>query len=256
MDVELIKVLIIAIVQGITEWVPVSSSGHNVLFESILQYEGGLMFNVALHFGTLMAVFVYFGKEITDIFQDLLGGKWKSENGRLGLLLLWATVPAGLVGYLMRDVLESVFSDLRIVALGFGITGLVLLISSLDLKKKGRKLTFTGAFMIGVAQIFALIPGVSRSGSTMSAGLLLGLREESAVKFAFLMSIPVIFGANILVVGGETLPGDLIWASLVSFFVGLGAIHILYTKLLRNKKNLRWFGVYALVLAVLVGVLG
>tara|TARA_Y100000310_G_scaffold345322_1_gene463772 strand:+ start:3023 stop:3823 length:801 start_codon:yes stop_codon:yes gene_type:complete len=258
----IIAALIIAVVQGLTEWLPVSSSGHLVLFERILNYPGGLLFDVALHFGTLMAVFVYFGKDITDIIQDLLKGKWGSENGRLGLLLIVATIPATVVGFFFRGVLEVVFSSLGIAALGFGITGLFLLIASLDIRVggrklgfgKGRKLGFGGAFWIGIAQVLSLFPGISRSGATISSGLLLGLKEKAALKFAFLMSVPIIFGANILAVGNKTLEPELIWASLVSFFVGLGAIHIMYKYILTSRKNLRWFALYALLLSLGLGI--
>ena len=119
---DIISALILAIVQGLTEWFPVSSSGHLVLFENILGFSGGLAFSVALHFGTLMAVFVYFGKDITDILRDLLVGNWTSQNGRLGILIAIATIPAGIVGFLVRDLFDGVFTSLGVTALGFGIT--------------------------------------------------------------------------------------------------------------------------------------
>jgi len=109
------------------------------------------------------------------------------------------------------------------------------------------------AMLVGLSQIFALFPGISRSGSTIGTGLLLGLDEKRAVKFSFLMSIPVIFGANILAIGNSTLPPSLIWATLVSFFVGLLAIHLLYKFVLTSRKNLRWFAGYALLLAAGLG---
>ena len=275
---DLISALLIAVVQGFTEWLPVSSSGHLVLVERVLGYSGGLMFDVALHFGTLMAVFVYFGEDIVDIVRDLLSGKWGSENGRLGLLVLVATIPAALVGFLLRNVFEGVFNSLGIAALGFGVTGLFLLIgsfssgggasSSYNHKQEGKRLSrkdrfglmdgkkfgWRSALLVGCAQVFALFPGVSRSGSTLSSGLLLGLNEKAAMKFAFLMSIPVIFGANILIIGTKTLPSELIWATLVAFVVGLITIHLLYNYILTSRKNLRWFAGYALLLGLGLGL--
>jgi undecaprenyl-diphosphatase len=250
---ELFASIIIAIAQGLTEWLPVSSSGHLVLFESLLNYQGGLMFDVALHFGTLMAVFVYFGSDIVDIIKDLLTAKFNSENGRLGLLIIIATIPAAIMGYFLKNIFEASFSNLTIVALGFGITGLFLLIASISPNKK-QKNNYAKSFFIGVAQIFSLFPGISRSGSTISAGLLLGLDEKAAIKFSFIMSIPIIFGANILTIGNQTLPPNLIWATLVSFIAGLITIHILYKKILTNRKNLKWFGAYALLLAIVLGI--
>jgi len=250
---ELLTSLVIAVVQGLTEWLPVSSSGHLILFESLLSFEGGLMFDVALHFGTLMAVFVYFGGDIVDIVREVLSGRWRSGNGRLGILVVVATVPAALFGYFFKGIFEMAFGSLGIVALGFAVTGIFLMISSIG-GKGVRKLSYVGALLIGLAQIFALFPGISRSGATIGAGLLLGLREKEALKFSFLMSIPIIFGANILTIGNQTLPPILIWATLVSFFVGLLTIHLLYKKILVRRENLRWFGVYALILALVLGV--
>jgi len=250
---DLIGALVVAIVQGLTEWLPISSSGHLVLFSKLIGYSGGMLFDVALHFGTLMAVFVYFGSDIVDIVKDLLSGKWNSENGRLGLMVLVATIPAVIVGFLFKDVFESVFSSLWITALGFGVSGLFLFIGSIDLKNK-KGFGYGKSLLVGCAQVFALFPGISRSGSTISSGLLLGLDEKAAMKFSFLMSVPVIFGANILTIGNNTLPPTLIWATLVSFVVGLATIHLLYKYILTTRKNLRWFAIYALILAIGSGI--
>ncbi len=244
---DLFASLIIAIVQGLTEWLPVSSSGHIILFEKLLGYEGGLLFNVALHFGTLMAVFVYFGKDITDIIQDFFKGDFKSENSKLGIYLIIATIPVGIIGFIFRDLFESSFESLLLTGLGFGVTGLLLFIASIDFKGRSD-LKLRNSIIIGLSQIMALFPGISRSGTTMSTGLLSGLDEKKALKFSFLLSIPVIFGANILEVGNKALPQNMIWASLFSFVIGLIALHLLYSKILVNKKNLRWFAGYALLL--------
>jgi undecaprenyl-diphosphatase len=251
---ELISSIIIAIVQGLTEWIPVSSSGHLVLAEKLLGVQNAsLMFDVALHFGTLMAVFVYFGSDIVDIVKDLFSRKFKSENGRLGILIIIATIPAALVGFFLKPIFETVFNSLAITTLGFAITGIFLIISSMS-KEKSKALNSKSAFTIGVAQIFALFPGISRSGSTLGAGLLLGLKEKQAIKFSFLMSIPIIFGANILAVGNNTLPSELIWATLISFIVGLATIHLLYGRILTNRKNIKYFGFYALALSIILGI--
>jgi len=253
---NLISALIMAVIQGITEWVPVSSSGHLVLAERLLGYSGGLQFDVALHFGTLMAVFVYFGKDIIDIVEDIVKGKWKSENAKLGWLLIVASVPAAIAGLLFKKYFEVAFGSLGIVALGFGITGLILFIASLDLRvMRDKQIGWKKALFIGVAQALALFPGISRSGMTISSGLLLGLNEKNALKFSFLMSIPVIIGANIVAIGSEKLPSELIWATLIAFAVGLIVIHLLLKHILTSRKNLRWFAAYCLILALLLGIL-
>ncbi|MBI2451547.1 undecaprenyl-diphosphate phosphatase [Candidatus Pacearchaeota archaeon] len=255
---HLIESLLMAVVQGITEWLPVSSSGHLVLTEKLLNFKGGLTLDVALHFGTLMAAFVYFGSDIVNIIRDLLGGKWQNENGHIGLLLIIATIPAAIIGFLFKDFFEFSFSQLTAIALGFGITGLLLLITAItktSSKKSLTNLTWKDALLIGIAQTIAIFPGISRSGTTIASAILLGLNEKNAVKFSFLMSIPIIFGANILVIGNNKIPANMIWASLVSLFVGLIMIHILLKYILTKKKNLIWFGIYALTLGVIIGVL-
>jgi undecaprenyl-diphosphatase len=252
----LISALLIAIVQGITEWLPVSSSGHLVLAEKLLGYsDGGLIFDVALHFGTLMAVFVYFGQDIMNILEDLLRGKWNSENGKTGLLLIVASIPVAIVGFAFREYFEAVFSSIGVIALGFGITGIFLFIASIDLRGLKRKsVGFLDAVFMGVVQTFALLPGISRSGSTISAGLLSGLEQKKAVRFAFLMAIPVIFGANIVGIGSGKIPSEMIWATIVSFVVGLATIHLLVRYVLTSRKSLRWFALYCLILATALGV--
>lgn len=244
-----LSALVLAIVQGFTEWFPISSSGHLVLFQSLLGYSGGLLLETALHFGTLMAVFVYFGKDITDILRDFFSGRWKTENGRMAWLLIVASIPAGIVGFLAKDYFDSVLSNLYIVAFGFGITGLLLvMVSFLDLKS--HNLSVKSSFLIGIAQAISIIPGISRSGSTMGSGIILGLSEKNAMKFSFLMAIPVILGANILTVGSQVLPINLLWATLVSFLVGLISIHVVFKYLLASRNNYKWFGFYCLALAL------
>lgn len=245
--------LIMAIIQGITEWLPISSSAQLEVASRLLSFQNSLIFDVVLHFGTLMAVFIYFSKDIMDIIEDLLRGKWKSQNGRLGILLIIATIPAGIFGLLFHKFFEQSLDNLMFISLGLAITGVVLLIGSLKINKKAKKiidLTYKDALLIGAAQILALFRGVTRSGTTISSGLLLGLDEKSAVKFSFLLSIPVILGANVVEVGSSTLPANLLWAALVSFAVGIATIHLSFNYILSNRKNLRWLALYVFLLAI------
>jgi undecaprenyl-diphosphatase len=200
-----------------------------------------------------MAVFVYFGRDIVDIIESTMKFDFKSQNGRLGILVIIATIPAAILGYLFRDVFVFAFDNILITGIGFGVTSLLLFISSFDFEKEKKDIpSFRDSVAIGIAQVFALFPGVSRSGSTLSVGLLSGLKEKSALKFSFLMSIPIIFGANVFELGNKSLPGNMIWATIVSFAVGLLTIHILYNFVLTSKKILRYFAAYAMLLFLFI----
>ncbi len=277
---------ILAVIQGITEWLPVSSSGHLVLFSRIFGYANSLEMDVAMHFGTLMAVFVYFGKDIIDIIEDILKGRWKSPRARIGWLILLGSVPAAVIGFSFEKYFEAAFGSLEIVALGFLITAVILLIASLDfsaiIENSGNKVTNSpefskgqffktddatnrivhrkkkdiglfGALFVGCAQALAIFPGISRSGSTISAGLLTGLDEKDAMRFSFLLSIPAVFGASLVTIGNKTLPSEMLWATLVSFVIGMASIHLLLKVLLTSRKNLRWFALYVFLLALGIG---
>ncbi len=252
---EIVATIVLAIIQGIAEWFPVSSSSHLVIFSHILGFENSLAFDVALHFGTLMAVFVYFGRDIVDIVRDLLTGKWKSEHGKLGILLIIAAIPAALFGYFMSPIMGGSFGNLGLIAMGLAVTSMLLFIASTGFQyKKNGKLGYAAAITIGLVQMLAIFRGVSRTGSTVSAGLLYGLNEKTAVKFSFLLSIPIVFGANIISIGNNAIPTHYIWAALIAFVVGLLTINLSYKYVLSNRKNLRWFALYTLLLAIGLGV--
>ncbi|MAE49754.1 undecaprenyl-diphosphatase [Candidatus Pacearchaeota archaeon] len=261
MATDLIAVLVLAFVQGITEWLPVSSSGHLVLLEQVTGFSGGgLELNVAVHFGTLLAVFVYFRNDIGKIVGSWLRGKVGQEHGKLGWFIVLGTIPAAIVGYFWRDVFAAAFQSLETVALGFAVTGVLLMVASRPLRRE-RKLRVGSALTVGLAQVLALIPGVSRSGMTISTGMLSGMKEKEALRFSFLLAIPIILGANILVGEGWAWTWQAAVGAFVAFLVGLGTIHLLYGRILRDRANLKWFGLYALVLAavtflVSLGVFG
>ncbi len=250
--------LIIAIVQGLTEWMPVSSSGHLVIFERMLGFGGGIAFNVALHFGTLLAVISYFWNDLIEIARDFFSFDFKRKNAKLGLFLIVATIPAGLAGLLLEKFFTSAFSSVAAVAFGFLITSIVLFLASFDFKKimeKRGEFGYVEAFLVGVAQAVAILPGISRSGATLSAGLLFGLNEKEAVRFSFLMAIPVIIGATILEFGsGAEFSAQIVFATFVSFVVGLIAIHFMLKWISKDRKNLRWFAIYCLLLALALGL--
>ncbi|MDO8509037.1 MAG: undecaprenyl-diphosphate phosphatase [Nanoarchaeota archaeon] len=250
---QITEAIIIAIIQGITEWFPVSSSSHLILASKLLNFDNTLSFNVALHLGTLLAVFVYFSKDITNIVRDLINFRFKTPDGKLGILLILASVPALLVGYFFNNLIESTLSNLSLISLGLGITSLLLIMASLNYKNKNKgKLNSKTAILIGLAQSFSIFRGISRTGSTFSSGLILGLNEKTALKFSFLLSIPIVLGANVLTLTTNPLPKEFIWYSLISFAIGLPVLHLSYTKILSNRINLRYFAIYLLLLALVI----
>ena len=261
---ELISVIILAIIQGATEWLPISSSGHLVLFTELLNFEGGLAFDVALHLGTLLAVIIYFWNDLIEILKSFIKWDFKTENGKLILLLITASLPAVILGFLFYDFFNKLFSGTEFLAWGFLITALLLFIGSFNFSFKKEKISYFDSFIMGIGQAIAIIPSISRSGATVAFGFLRGIKEEKAARFSFLMSIPVIFGANILIgfkevtanTGSLEINSSLILGIIISFAVGILTIHLLMKYIFRNKKNLRYFALYCLLLGLYILIFG
>lgn len=199
---DVIQVVILALIQGLTEFLPISSSAHLILPAQVLGWQDqGLAFDVVVHVGTLCAVMLYFRKEIVQLIQGWVTTGFTakpSDDGRLAWFIAVATLPAGLTGYLANDWIEANLRTTSVIAyttLGFG-----LLLAVADKMGKGNKelahITLFMALCIGLVQALALIPGTSRSGITITAALFLGLRSADAARFSFLLSIPLILAAG------------------------------------------------------------
>lgn len=202
---ELLQALILGIVQGATEFIPVSSSGHLVLVPWLLGWSHfGLAFDTTVHLGTLAGVLVYFRRDVLEISSSWLGGwrtlSWKDPAGHLGWLLLAATIPAGVIGLAFADWFESLFAQPNAVAGFLIVTGLVLSLSERLGTRRSDVVTLgvAAALFIGFAQAAAIAPGISRSGATIAAGLALGLTRASAARFSFLLSMPIIAAAGLM----------------------------------------------------------
>ncbi len=197
------QAVVLAIVQGLTEFLPVSSSGHLVLFPRLFGWsDQGLAFDVAVHVGTLLAVLLYFRRDLVPLVSGGFGwlaGKRDDPYGRLAINLALASIPVFVAGYLAKDFIEQVLRSPAIVAFQLAVFGIVLYLAD-RMSSKSRNeqsLSIGEAMIIGCAQAVALVPGTSRSGITMTAGLALGLTRESAARFAFLLSVPGIAGAGV-----------------------------------------------------------
>ena len=272
---DALEVTLLAVLQGLTEFLPVSSSGHLVLMESLLEVRGGgLLLPVALHVGTLLAVLLVYRESVASTVRDVLQGR-----PRYAALLLLGSVPAGLAGVLLEQWFSERFSDTRSAALGLLGTALILVLSDLARRRRATAVHQRGsprvadALCIGLAQAVAILPGVSRSGSTIGAGLALGLAPAEAARFSFLLSLIAITGAGMLeasvllrgedlqapgvpllawgvlvsaVVGWIALRLLLAWGVLVSALVGWAALRMLLALLARGV--LLWFAAYCAAL--------
>lgn len=207
MDISIWQSIILGLVQGLGEFLPISSSGHLVLTPWLLGFsDPGLSFDVALHAGTLIAVILYFWKDILEILKLGLGGKTrnldreKSYNSKTLWFLVLATIPGVLVGLFFEQKAETVFRNPLLIALTLSLAGLFLYLADKYARRRKDLGNISGkdSFIIGLSQAVAIIPGVSRSGATITTGLLLGLDRVSAARFSFLLSAPIIFGATVL----------------------------------------------------------
>jgi undecaprenyl-diphosphatase len=199
------QAIVLGILQGATEFVPVSSSGHLVLVPWLLRWpEPGLVFDTMVHWGTLLAVLAYFWKDwwllVTAWLRGLARGDWSDPHARMMWLLILGSVPAAIAGFFLEDFFESLFSEPVWVSFFLLVTALLLAVSEwlARQEREARDLNWKDALVIGLAQAAAIAPGISRSGATISAGLSRRLRRADAARFSFLLSTPAIFGAGLL----------------------------------------------------------
>lgn len=196
--------IILAIIQGLTEFLPVSSSAHLILLPKLLHWaDQGLAFDVFIHLGTLVAVIAYFRKELILMFKDCIHAiqdRRTSKNLHLALAIAFGTIPVGIVGLILNDFIALHLRAAIVIAITTIVFGILLAIATLVGKQTRNEysLTWKDVFIIGCAQAIALIPGTSRSGITLTAGLFVGLKQEASARYSFLLSIPVIILASVL----------------------------------------------------------
>jgi undecaprenyl-diphosphatase len=267
-----LQAVILGLVQGLAEFLPISSSGHLAILENFfgIKEDSILFFAVMLHFGTLLSVFVVFWKDIVELFKeliltikDLIGHKGLRLDERpirkLGVMIIVSCIPTAIIGFAFGDIFEGIYSKPVLIGVMFIITGLLLLAAETwgGGNRNINNLNYRNSIFIGIVQGLAIIPGISRSGSTLFASLLCKLDREFAVKFVFLISIPTILGSFILElpdglkegVTGQ-MWGPVIVGMLVAFLSGLFAVKVML-KVVANKK-LKYFSIYLFVLAAAV----
>lgn len=257
-----IDVFILALIQGLTEFLPISSSAHLILPSAVFGWQDqGQALDVALHVGTLLAVVLYFRKEVGSMAVAWFGtvgiGPEKNNNsfdGKLAWWILLASIPLGLVGLLGKDFIEENLRSAAVIAITTLVFGVLLGFADIKAKENVsvEKLGFKGAMIIGLAQAIALIPGTSRSGITMTLGLMLGLSKENAARFSFLLSIPAIVmtGGYLtykLVTSAEPVDWNTLGlGSVLAFFSAYACIH--YFLILVGKLGMMPFVIYRMIL--------
>jgi undecaprenyl-diphosphatase len=254
---------ILAVVQGITEFLPISSDGHLVLAQRALGLQSpGLGIDVALHLGTLVSVLVVYRRDLFRILREAAGGELRQV-----LLLALATLPVAVVGLLLKSQMESLFESVRAAALGLLGTAVILVIGEQARRRSDparhperapprESVTARDALLIGLVQTVAILPGVSRSGSTIATGLVVGLSPQASARFSFLLAVPAIMGAAVLEVPealGATQgrgPWLVLAAAALAGVVGYGALRTVLAFL--NRGAFAWFALYCAVVGLCV----
>ncbi|MFQ6087111.1 MAG: undecaprenyl-diphosphate phosphatase [Candidatus Bathyarchaeia archaeon] len=249
---DLIQVLILAIIQGITEWLPISSSGHLVVVQEYFGLAPPVVFDVMLHVGTLLVVLTAFWRDITEMLRAVAKLDLKAEDGKLAVFIVVGSIPTALIGFVFRDVFKSFFYNPLAVGMALLGTGCILYASKYG--KNGKEMSYSDAFLIGIAQGIAIIPGVSRSGVTIATGLLSKLRKETAFKFSFLLSIPAVIGAAVTeskdLLLAEVDVSTMVLGVTVSMIVGYLALKLLQRLLLKERFHLFAFYCWLLGTAI------
>lgn len=263
---DILSIIILGIVQGIAEFLPISSSAHLIIFRDIfgigasMPKDMALSFDIALHFGTLLAIGIYFFKDFIAMITKGFTKGVKDDQGKILWYLVAATIPAAVAGLLFEDVIENLIrGNFYIIAAALAIMGILIYLADKFCKNKRevKDMTLKDALIIGCSQVLALIPGFSRSGTTIAAARTLGIERENAAKFSFFLSAPVVCGAVVLelldkatwaVILAE--PLTFILGIIISFIIGLICIKYLLKYL--QKHNFKIFMVYRIAMAIIV----
>ncbi|GAB4286894.1 MAG: undecaprenyl-diphosphate phosphatase [Marinilabiliales bacterium] len=259
------EALILGLIQGLTEFLPVSSSGHLELGKAILNIEttDNLTFTIIVHFATVLSTIVVFRKDLYNLFKGLFLFKWNEETIYITKLIV-SMIPVGFVGFFMKDTIESFFGKGNVSFVGFMliITSLLLAFTYLA-KPKEKKITFLDSFIIGIAQAVAVLPGISRSGATIATGILLGNNKKKIARFSFLMVLIPIIGENILeLLSNKNIGNNNADISYLSLLVGFTAAFISgllackWMISLVSKGKLIYFAIYCFIIGSIAVLFG
>jgi len=247
---ELFQALILGVIQGITEWLPISSSGHLVLLQQLFHLGSSIAFDALLHLATVLVIILVFWKDILAILKSLLSFKW-DENTKLLLFIIIATIPTAIIGLVFKDWLTALFTNILLLGVFFIINGIILFLTRFA-RKTDKELNWWQSLIIGAAQGASIIPSISRSGATVSTGLFFGIKKEKLITFSFLMAIPAIIGA--FIIEAKDLVFENIWpmiiGSLAALIVGYFALKLVIKAIEKGKWH--WFAYYCVMIGVLI----
>jgi undecaprenyl-diphosphatase len=252
-----IQAIVLGFIQGVTEWLPISSTGHLRIAEHFFGLSVPVLFDVILHIGTLAVILLFFRKEVKNIVEALMKGDFKSENGKLVPIIIVGTVPTILIGFFLGNILDTYFNSLPALGGGFIVGAVALYCSKFGAERKDS-ITYIDALLIGTAQGIAIIPSISRSGMTIIVALLLGIKREKAFKFSFLLSVPSIIGALGLTLYEQHQLLTLAGIGLTEIIVGVAAsiiVSFLALKLLWRtlaSKKFHFFAIYCFAIGLLL----
>lgn len=254
---QLIETVVLGVIQGLTEWLPISSTGHLKIAEKFLGLEAPILFDVILHLGTLTVILLFFRSNVKKILSALTRLDFKKDYGRLIPLIVVGTIPTAFIGLAFAMFLENFLQEILTVAVAFLVCGFFLYSAKAG-KEKATSISYSAAFIIGIAQGIAVIPGLSRSGLTIATALLLGVKREEAFKFSFLLSVPAIIGAFGLTLStnfSALIVSSLGWGEVfagasAAVVVGYLALKLLWKVLARKKFHL--FAFYCWMLGLLL----
>lgn len=240
--------ILLGIIQGVTEFLPISSSGHLIIFETLfrLKVDKLLDFDIMMHMGTLLAILIYFRRDIFEIF------KFKDKKMISNLII--GTLPAVIIGLLYKDQIEAAFRGAYSVAVLMIVVGLLFFLPENIFIKAAKKINLKNSLLIGLAQSLALIPGVSRSGATILTGTWLGIERAQAARFSFLLGSIAIAGAGVLGlkdINGLELPNEILFTGFISSFIA-GIISIKFLMGFLKKYSLKAFGLYRVAFGILL----
>jgi len=251
MAIDIITAVLLGLLQGVTEWLPISSSGHLALAQNTLGLDVPVVFDIFIHIGTLAAVCIFYRKDIISILKSLAIFDLKSKETRFALLIIGAMIPTAIIGFAFRPFFESMFSSNVLVGMALIITGTILYFAS-KARPSNEPLSPASSLVIGIFQGIAVAPGISRSGATISAGLLQGINAKEAARFSFLLSIPAIIGATIFEVK-DAASFSIDWipfvmGAIAAAIVGYFAIGFLLRIL--EERKFQWFAYYCWLVGI------